>query len=79
MKKAFAKKEKEGVKRLYRSGKNRILAGVCGGIAEYLSIDPVIVRVLWVALTLLTFGLVGIILYIIMWAVVPRNPAHKWN
>ena len=35
------------MKRLYRSKKNRIIAGVCGGIAEYFNIDPTIVRLLW--------------------------------
>ncbi len=78
---AKAKREKPAgqPKRLYRSEKEKILGGVCGGIAEYLRVDPVIIRLLWVALTLLTFGVVGIVLYIIMWAFVPRNPAHSWN
>jgi phage shock protein C len=66
-----------GVKRLYRSGEDRILGGVCGGIAEYLGVDPVIIRLLWVAGTL-AWGF-GILLYIIFWIVVPRNPKHKWK
>jgi phage shock protein C len=65
------------VKRLYRSGKDRILGGVCGGIAEYLGIDPVIVRLGWVLISLV-YG-VGVLLYIIMWIIVPRNPKHKWD
>lgn len=39
---------KKEVKRLYRSKENKILGGVCGGIAEHLGVDPVIIRLLWV-------------------------------
>lgn len=65
------------MKRLYRSGKNRIIAGVCGGIGEYFGIDPVIVRLIWVILTLFSFGF-GVPAYIIAWIIIPRNPNHKW-
>ena len=68
----------EEVKRLYRSGKDKVLGGVCGGIAEYLNVDPVIVRLGWILLTLLSMGL-GIIGYIIAWIIIPKNPNHKWN
>lgn len=63
-------------KRLYRSGKDRILGGVCGGIGEHFNIDPTIVRLLWVFLTLV-YG-AGILLYLIAWFIIPRNPKHKW-
>jgi len=66
-----------GVRRLYRSGKDRILGGVCGGIAEYLGVDPVIIRILWVVATL-AWGF-GILLYMILWIIIPRNPKHKWD
>jgi phage shock protein PspC (stress-responsive transcriptional regulator) len=66
-----------GVNRLYRSGKDRILGGVCGGVAEYLDVDPVIIRLLWVIGTL-AWGF-GILLYIICWVAIPRNPNHKWK
>jgi phage shock protein PspC (stress-responsive transcriptional regulator) len=62
------------VKRLYRSSRERILGGVCGGIAEYFNLDPTIVRLLWIFLTLLwplTGGMV--LLYFIMWIIVPRR------
>lgn len=59
-------------RRLYRSNANRVLGGICGGIGEYLNIDPVIVRVVWIVLTL--FGGSGILLYIIGLFVVPKNP-----
>jgi phage shock protein C len=73
-----AKKPEPGeIRRLYRSGKDRILGGVCGGIAEYLGVDPVIIRLLWIAGSL-AWG-VGILLYIICWIIIPRNPDHKWR
>lgn len=65
------------MKRLYRSGKNKIIAGICGGIGEYFGIDPVIVRLVWVIFTLLSFGF-GVLAYIIAWLIIPRNPKHKW-
>ena len=77
MKKA-EKTETGEIRRLYRSGKDRILGGVCGGIAEYLGVDPVIIRLLWIVLTIAAMG-TGIIPYIIFWIVIPRNPKHKWE
>jgi len=65
------------MRRLYRSGNDRILGGVCGGIGEYLGIDPVLIRLLWV-FAILAFGS-GLLLYIIAWIIIPRNPKHKWN
>jgi phage shock protein C len=66
-----------GIKRLYRSGNEKILGGVCGGIAEYLGIDPVIVRLLWV-IFVLAWG-AGILAYLIAWIIIPRNPDHRWK
>ncbi|WP_449428752.1 PspC domain-containing protein [Rhodanobacter umsongensis] len=59
-------------KRLYRSRTDRKLAGVCGGIAEYYGWDPTLVRVAWIVLTLL--GGSGILIYLIMWLVMPETP-----
>jgi len=59
-------------KRLYRSNKNRMIAGVCGGLAEYFNIDPTIVRLIWVLLTLMSVG-AGVLAYIIAWIVIPRK------
>jgi phage shock protein C len=67
----------EKIRRLYRSGNEKILGGVCGGIAEYYNADPVLVRLLWVGLSLLWGA--GILLYIIAWIIVPKNPKHRWN
>ena len=60
-------------KRLYRSRKNRMIAGVCGGLGEYFDIDPTIIRVVAVIL-LLPGGLPGFLPYIILWVVVPTDP-----
>ena len=59
-------------KRLYRSRKHRILAGVCGGMGEYFKLDPVIVRLLFVLFTIL--GGAGVLVYIIAWIIVPEEP-----
>ncbi len=60
------------IKRLYRSKKDRLIAGVCGGIAEYFSVDPTLIRLAWV---LLTFGYgASIPAYIIAWIIIPENP-----
>lgn len=60
-------------KKLYRSTTDRKIAGVCGGLAEYLSVDPLVVRLVFVALLLLGVGPI-ILLYIIMWLIVPEKP-----
>jgi len=65
------------VKRLYRSGKERILGGVCGGLGEYFSVDPVIIRLLWVFFALV-YG-TGVLAYLIAWIIIPKNPKHKWS
>jgi phage shock protein C len=59
-------------RRLYRSRRNRQLAGVAGGIAEYLEIDPTVVRLVWILSIFL--GGFGILLYIIMAFIVPLDP-----
>ena len=62
-----------GPRRLYRSITDRKMAGVCGGLADYFGIDPVIARLVWVAVTVVSFGL-GILLYLVAILVVPNNP-----
>ncbi len=66
------------IKRLYRSRNDKILGGVCAGIAEYLEIDPVVVRLIWVIATLFSMGL-GILVYIIAWIIIPEEPKNKKN
>ncbi|KUK86086.1 MAG: Phage shock protein C, PspC [candidate division TA06 bacterium 34_109] len=60
------------MKKLYRSRKDRKIAGVCGGIAEYFNIDSTIVRLL--AVITIFFGGGGIIAYIISWIIIPEEP-----
>jgi phage shock protein C len=65
---------KNPVKRLYRSSKERILGGVCGGLAEYFGTDPTIVRLAWVVLSMIPpFAGAFVMLYIIMWIIVPKK------
>src|SRR5437870_3009515 len=62
-------------RRLYKSRNNRIIDGVCGGVAEYFGVDPTVVRILWVLVSLL--GGSGLILYIVAMIVMPVNPDHR--
>ena len=62
-------------KRLYKSNKNKMLAGVCGGIAEYFNIDPTLIRLGWIVFSAL--GGSGILAYIIAAIVIPQNPYIK--
>lgn len=59
-------------KRLYKSRENKMLEGVCGGIAEYFAIDPTLVRLGWVLFCAL--GGSGVIAYIIAAIIIPRQP-----
>jgi phage shock protein C len=58
-------------RKLYRSKTNRQLAGVCGGLAEYFNLDATLIRVLFVVLAVL--GGSGVVLYIALWIIVPRE------
>ena len=62
------------MKKLYRSTSNRMIAGVCAGVAEYLNIDPTVIRVLWVIATLFS---VGVIVYIACAIIIPEKPDGK--
>jgi phage shock protein C len=59
-------------RKLYRSKSNRQVAGVCGGLAEYFNLDPTLIRVLFVLLAVL--GGSGVVLYVAMWIIVPKQP-----
>ncbi len=61
-------------KRLYRSEKNRVLAGVCGGVGEYFDVDPVLIRLIYLMATLFTALVPGLICYLIAIAIVPDAP-----
>lgn len=60
-------------RRLYRSQSQRMLGGVCGGLGEYLAIDPTLIRVLFVAAAILAGH--GILLYLILLLLVPVEPS----
>ena len=62
-------------KKLYRSRKNRSIAGVCGGLADYLGADPTLLRL--VTLFLILFGGLSIWAYVILWVVIPEEPVAK--
>jgi phage shock protein C len=59
-------------KRLYRSVRNRRIAGVAGGISEYFNVDPTLVRLGWVLAAFFIGG--GILAYLIAWIVIPEAP-----
>jgi len=60
-------------KRLTRSRKDRMLAGICGGIADYMVVDPTVVRLIFALATFFTVLFPGVLIYLIMWIVVPKE------
>lgn len=62
-------------KKLYRSTDDRWLAGVCGGLAKYFNVDPTLVRVIFVILALI--GLGGVIIYLLLWVIIPPEPTAE--
>lgn len=61
-------------KRLFRSRTESMLAGVCGGIAEYFELDPTLVRIAYIILSVLSAAFPGLLVYIILWLVIPEKP-----
>ena len=59
-------------KRLYKSNKDKMLDGVCGGLAEYFGVDPTLIRLAWVLLC--AMGGSGVVAYIVAAIVIPRDP-----
>jgi len=62
-------------RKLYRSQSEKMIAGVCGGLGEVLDVDPTIVRVVFVLLALMAGH--GILLYLILWLIMPRQDQIK--
>jgi phage shock protein C len=60
------------MKRLYRSRNEEMIAGVCGGLAEYLNVDPTVIRLVF--LLLLFAGGGGLFLYVVLWVIMPLEP-----
>jgi len=62
----------DGTKRLYRSKNEKMIAGVCGGLASYFSIDPTLVRLLFILLLFAPPS--GVLIYLIIWLITPLEP-----
>lgn len=77
-KEVYHESDLHGIKRLYRSNQDKLLGGVCGGLGNYIGIDPVLIRILWVIFAVASFG-TAILVYIIFWIIIPRNPYHRWD
>ena len=65
------------MRKLYRSDENKIFAGVIGGIGEYADVDPVVLRLLFVILTIFTGVVPGLVIYIIAMLIMPRKGNHS--
>jgi phage shock protein C len=63
-------------KKFTRSNKERIFGGICGGLAEYINIDPVLLRIVFVVITLSTGIIFGVILYIVLMFIIPENDSY---
>ena len=61
-------------KKLYRSVTDKKLAGVCGGVAKYLNMDPTVIRVLWAIISL--FAFIGVVAYIVCAFIIPEEPTN---
>ncbi len=60
-------------KRVYRSRKDKVIGGICGGLGYYFNIDPVLIRVVWAVLFFA--GGIGLLAYILAWIIIPEDPA----
>ena len=60
---------------LLRSRSNRVIAGVCGGFADWLGWNPTVVRLLYVVISILSVAFPGILVYLLLWLVMPNAPA----
>lgn len=64
------------MKRLYRSGRDKMLGGVCSGLGEYFNIDPTLIRLVMI---IAVFGAgAGLLAYLIAWVIIPLNPDEKY-
>ncbi|MCS3901449.1 PspC domain-containing protein [Methanococcus voltae] len=68
---------KSNIKKLYRSVDDKMLEGVCGGIGEYFNVDPTLVRILYVAITVFSGFMFGIITYVVLALIIPKNPKNE--
>lgn len=68
-------------KRLYRSKKNKIFAGICGGLGEFFNVDPTALRLVWLLIVVFTGIFPGVIVYILAVFIIPLHPSshHMGN
>ena len=59
---------------LVRSRRHRLIAGVCGGLAEWLGWDPTLVRVLYVVISVVSAAFPGLLVYVVLWVIMPEAP-----
>ncbi len=62
------------MKKLYRSENNKVISGILGGLGEYLEIDPVVIRIVYLILTCFTAFFPGVVFYIVAHFIVPKKP-----
>lgn len=66
-------------KKLYRSQHNKVFAGVCGGLGEYMNVDPVLIRLIWMLVVIATGFVPGVVVYIVAVIIVPTEGAYVNN
>ena len=62
------------MKKLFRSKNEKLISGVCGGIATYFNVDPTVVRFIWVVVSLISASIPGVLIYIIGTFIIPEEP-----
>lgn len=67
----------QAFKRLHRSSTNKVFGGVLGGLSDYFHMDAVVLRLLWVLVTVFTGFVPGIIVYIVAVFIIPLEPSHR--
>ena len=61
------------IKKIYRSKKNKVFAGICGGVGEYFNVDPALIRLIWVLVVIFTGFFPGVLAYIIAIFIIPEK------
>ena len=64
-------------KRLFRSRTNKVFAGVCGGLGEYMNVDPVVIRLMWLLLVIATGFVPGVVVYVISIFLIPLEETAR--
>ncbi len=64
------------IKRLYRSRNDRLIGGVCAGLADYFNIDPTVMRLLYILLCFVSLGS-GVLIYVLLWLIVPESKTYQ--